>query len=348
MPRKLQWLEAMRGVAAMWVLVHHANISVRHFVGPLPFADGLIANGYIGVDFFFVLSGFIIALSANRLLETGRGFRDYAAARAIRIYVPYLPVGIAMFALYSLLPGLSAGERSPGLLTTLTLLPSARPPALSVAWTLVHEILFYAAFSMVFVSRRALWALLAAWAIAIALQAQSAHMLAPPIKYLLSPINLCFLLGVATYYLTRRGVPSVASLAGLALGMGVLVAEAGGPEPRRWLLALGFAGLIVFASSSSAQRRGPGAAAVLLGAASYSIYLVHDPGMSAAIRVLTRPAPAISPAAAFALLATTGLAAGLAYYGLYERYALRHARRTFLSQADKPADAAIIVASDAR
>jgi len=254
-----------------------------------------------------------------------------------------------MFALYSLLAGLSAAERSPGLLTTLTLtlLPSARPPALSVAWTRVHEILFYAARSMVFVSRHALWALLAAWAIAIAWQAQWAHVLAPPIKYLLSPINLCFLLGAATYYLTRRGVRSVASLAGLALDIGVLAAESRDPEPRRWLLALGFAGLIVFASSSSAQRRGPRAAAVLLGAASYSIYLVHDPGMSAAIRVLTRPAPAISPAAAFALLAATGLAAGLAYYGLYARCAPRHARPTFLSQADKLAGAAIIVASDA-
>ena len=71
---------------------------------------------------------------------------DYFHARLIRIYVPYLPVGIGMYLVDMLLPGLSESDRSPGLLTSFTLLPSNSPPALSVAWTLVHELIFYGLF----------------------------------------------------------------------------------------------------------------------------------------------------------------------------------------------------------
>lgn len=333
----------MRALAAIWVLLHHANVSVRHFVGPLPAGDGLIANGYIGVDFFFVLSGFIIAFSANRLLQTGRGFADYAKARAIRIYVPYLPVGLGMLALYTLLPDVSAGERSPGLLTSLMLLPSSGPPALSVAWTLVHEMLFYALFSTIFASRRLLAALLVVWACAIVWTHFAVATPERPAGYVLAPINLCFLLGVATYYGTRAGVSPVVGALGLALGVATLAMEAAQTDPRRWLLALGFAGFIVAATSAWAQRRGPGAVALFLGAASYSIYLVHDPVLSAAVRLLTRAAPGVAPPVAFVAVAVTALLTGVTYYAAYERRALSVARRRFLDRPTRvPDDGAAI------
>lgn len=130
--RKLEWLEVMRGGAALWVLLHHAKQSVDHFVADMG-AQPWFEHGYLGVDFFFVLSGFIIAFASHRLALRGGGLRDYASARLIRIYVPYLPIGIAMYLLYLLLPGLSEGGRTPSLLTSLTLLPDNHPPALSVA-----------------------------------------------------------------------------------------------------------------------------------------------------------------------------------------------------------------------
>ena len=248
----------MRAAAACWVLLYHANLSVTAFVGPLGPGSIVIANGYLGVDFFFVLSGFIIALSSNRLLETGRGFADYAQARLIRIYVPYLPVGIGMLLLYLLLPGVSAADRSPGVLTSLTLLPSNSPPALSVAWTLVHEVLFYALFSLIFVSHRLLWTVLAVWASVIGYWAWAGLPLQPGWNYVLSPINVCFLLGVALYYLTRKGVTTpVAVVAGMA-GMLILGWQVWQAEPQRWLLAFAFAGFIVCALSLIAQRWSPG------------------------------------------------------------------------------------------
>lgn len=71
--RKLEWLEAMRGLAALWVVFHHAGQSVDHFVGGTG-GQPWIDRGFLGVDFFFVLSGFIIAFASQRLAERGGGY----------------------------------------------------------------------------------------------------------------------------------------------------------------------------------------------------------------------------------------------------------------------------------
>ena len=46
-------LDGMRGVAAAFVFVHHA--------GPLAAGRELLPRGYLAVDFFFMLSGFVMA-----------------------------------------------------------------------------------------------------------------------------------------------------------------------------------------------------------------------------------------------------------------------------------------------
>lgn len=252
--KKLEWLEVMRGFAALWVLLHHANPSVHAFVGPSAISEAVGRNGFLGVDFFFVLSGFIIAFSSNRLVEAGRGAKDYALARLTRIYVPYLPVGLAMLALYAIAPGLSEGGRNPGLLTSVTLLPSNSPTALSVAWTLVHEVIFYAIFSLFFLSKRLLYALLVAWGCVIAGVYFSLGSLGRlGVGYLISPLNLCFLVGVATYYATRRGVPGALGLALGTVGLAIVLWAGLSPTPNRVLVAFGFACLVAFAASERMQ-----------------------------------------------------------------------------------------------
>jgi peptidoglycan/LPS O-acetylase OafA/YrhL len=330
MKPKLQWIEAMRGLAACWVLVHHADLSVTYFAGPLGFYSTYISNGYLGVDFFFVLSGFIIAYSSNKLLAEGKRWRDYAIARLIRIYVPYLPIGVAMLLLYRAFPGVSAGERVPGLLTSLTLAPSNSPPALSVAWTLVHELVFYAVFSIIFISRKYLVALLVVWAASISLLAINQVQLQPVWRYLLAPINLCFLLGVATYYITRNGVSRNVAAIALALGVAKVGVESLQTDPKRWLLALGFTGLIVAASSSWTQSRNPSRILLTLGAGSYSIYLIHNPAISIAVRVIKATLGNLNPLVVFLLISCIALACGMVYYLAYERWALERVRQLCL------------------
>ena len=88
------FLDALRGVAALFVVAFHF---------PTMMTSSAAANGPLAVDFFFCLSGFVIAFSyENRLKET-LSFKDFAVARLIRLYPIYalgsligLLIGIAI------------------------------------------------------------------------------------------------------------------------------------------------------------------------------------------------------------------------------------------------------------
>ena len=89
-------------------------------------------------------------------MDNDRSFssiKTYAIKRLVRIFPAYLPISFGVIALYYMMPGLSeSGGREFSLLSSLFLLPADNPPALNVAWTLVHELLFYFVFLTFFLS----------------------------------------------------------------------------------------------------------------------------------------------------------------------------------------------------
>jgi peptidoglycan/LPS O-acetylase OafA/YrhL len=136
MRRTIFVLQAGRAVAALAVVFYHANLSVNAIVNRVPPAiDAVLSRGYLGVDFFFVLSGFIIYWTTVGEARSAGVAKKFAWRRLVRIFVPYWPIGLAMAFAYLAFPGLSQGVRGDdwSWVSTLTLLPSGRPPALSVA-----------------------------------------------------------------------------------------------------------------------------------------------------------------------------------------------------------------------
>lgn len=89
-------LTAMRGVAAVWVMLFHIDVSLfyRDMGALIPReATGILSKGYLWVDFFFILSGFIIAhVYAEGLGGSGRwrAVGDYLWARVARVYPLHL------------------------------------------------------------------------------------------------------------------------------------------------------------------------------------------------------------------------------------------------------------------
>lgn len=79
-------LDALRGVAALFVLLWHI---------PTPFISNATHRSYLAVDFFFCLSGFVIAFSYEHRLADLLTFKDFVVARIIRLYPIYL-LGIAL------------------------------------------------------------------------------------------------------------------------------------------------------------------------------------------------------------------------------------------------------------
>ena len=193
-----------RGLAALAVVAHHAVLSTEAFIGKVPdVLAQVLGMGYLGVDFFFVLSGFIIMYAHMGDEGALSAVRRYSFKRLVRVFPAYLPISIALIALYAWLPSFSASaDRGYSLLSSLLLIPADGPPALSVAWTLVHELMFYAVFLLYFLGKRWLVVGLLAWA-ALIVASQPVHAPTSWLRYPLSELNMEFMLGVFSAWVVR-------------------------------------------------------------------------------------------------------------------------------------------------
>lgn len=77
-PHKFVALDALRGVAALVVVEFHVVGSV------------IVTHGYLAVDFFFLLSGFVLALAYQERLDAGWSTLSFLKVRLIRLYPLYL------------------------------------------------------------------------------------------------------------------------------------------------------------------------------------------------------------------------------------------------------------------
>src|SRR4051794_13305380 len=79
-------LTPLRGIAALWVVVFHFSEIVAKFVRLD--VSLILTKGYLMVDLFFVLSGFIISYVYMRKMQTGilANFRNFIVARFARVY----------------------------------------------------------------------------------------------------------------------------------------------------------------------------------------------------------------------------------------------------------------------
>ncbi len=90
-------LTPLRGIAALWVFVFHFEGVLVHFISPG--STQLIAKGYLMVDLFFIMSGFIMCHVYQKSFEAGptaRNFKRFIVARFARIYPLHLFVLIVL------------------------------------------------------------------------------------------------------------------------------------------------------------------------------------------------------------------------------------------------------------
>ncbi len=79
-------MDGLRGIAAFAVVFFHIG-------GVLPWQP--FPNGYLAVDFFFLLSGFVLAGAYEKQLASDLGFKQYIARRLTRFY-PSILAGLAL------------------------------------------------------------------------------------------------------------------------------------------------------------------------------------------------------------------------------------------------------------
>jgi peptidoglycan/LPS O-acetylase OafA/YrhL len=207
-PRTLQLIQAFRGAAALMVMLYHVGM-VNTFYSP--FLGNVFGFGHSGIDFFFVLSGFIMLYvhyeQAGRVRATGR-FLALRAARIFPIYWCVLAVTVACFWAFPQTP-----DRiwAPGktldpatLVRAIFLYQQDQDAIVPVAWTLSYELVFYLFFSVFFLLGAGAFALLMLiWSVAIAVQWSGVAYLGP-YPVLLRPLVGEFFLGCLAAWLAIR------------------------------------------------------------------------------------------------------------------------------------------------
>jgi exopolysaccharide production protein ExoZ len=350
-PALLTTIQGARGAAAMAVVLAHAGtiLGFPEYLRYIPL-HGAFRAGHAGVDFFFVLSGFIIATVHARDIGRSGAIWAYAKKRLLRIYPAYwtaLCIGIAIAA-FGFSGAVSVGLSNVTdvrLLTSLILCPLHQEPLLGVAWTLEHEMLFYLLFGLLILHRGAgalamlIWFM---WSIAVAIAVPFDNLPWAPVDlltgFLGSSYHLQFAAGIAAAVLVARGwvpVPRTFAMIGaVGFALTAVAEDTGGivslGQPGR--LMFGGSAVLIVAGLAAAERQGlarVGRLPVLLGTASYSIYLVHVPAMMLLAGGLA--AIGVPGWTAMLLLAFAGMASGLALHVLVERPALRALHRMALS-----------------
>lgn len=337
---RLLLLQVGRGLAALGVAISHARLGTSAFVEPVPdWLMTILAKGFLGVDFFFVLSGFII-LNSHFDDETSlRALKSYVFKRVSRIYIPYLPVCAIVISSYLLFPSLSYVNRDWGWWTSIFLIPSQNPPALVAAWTLVHEMLFYGIFVLFFFSKRLFLLASIAWVAAIVANPPTGGLLAPLFSTLLNSINLEFVFGMVCALLYRKRANFGEASGWAALAVGAVIAGgyfflATGEGADRLIFGLGASFVLLGAVllEHRVRDRVP-PTLVRLGDASYAIYLLHNPLISITSRAAAKIAVVDNWPGSLIFSMMCVIGSGLLFHACFERPALDFLRRLIRSRS---------------
>ena len=343
---KINYLQVYRGIAALLVILFHVDLQAKKSFGT-EFVGGFFHSANIGVDFFFVLSGFIIVYVHFDQIGDARHAPRYLLKRLLRFY-PLVFAACAVKLGYFFAGGGGIPEDKIDtyrIFSSFLLLPMPENGhyLISVLWTLAHEVLFYLLFLFaLLLGKRAALILGVTWALLIVI-VQFPGTGKPTdfaLHFLMSPCHMQFLLGAAVAVLIRKKLWEKFAVAALLAGSLFAVwcwqgarhttAEDIYLLPRvQWGIAFA---LIVFGTVILEQRHEWAApkGLMLLGDASYSVYLFHTSFLKIGAVAVGKLGGLenLMPAQAFfwlnALLATVG---GVVAFYIIERPAMNYTRK---------------------
>lgn len=318
-------VQVLRAVAALLVVIAHSvDVTIRQAgAGSTP--GGALDNfGAAGVDLFFVISGFVIAHTA--FVGARREAGAFAMQRLRRV--------VPLYFILSALAAIGQPIHGAQLIATLLFWPAIdahvlSTPIMFIGWTLCFEMLFYAAATLALLrpGRIVVVALLLAYGTCMVLGAMTGLSV---FRFLGNPLIVEFLFGVAIAHVALRlpaGLGGVAIAMGIAwFGVTIMLGLEGaafdGPDVMSRILVWGVPsalivlGAVLMMPWRPALIRTP---LMVLGAASYSLYLVHGLALQLFERALTETQAGLPAVFIFALCIAISVAAGMLVYRFVER-----------------------------
>lgn len=353
---RLAFADGLRGLAALWVVLFHASggghLERVKALLPAPAAKWVFEMGELGVPIFFVLSGFVMALTVDSA-SVGAAFAwRFVARRLVRLTPPYW-FAIAVALGFALLKAgvLDQPPKLPSaadLLAHLLYLQGVFDATLinPVYWTLGVEVQFYIAFALLMMladtlqrrgvlrqARLVVGGLSAL--VALAWPAGWAQGAGWPGGFL--PFWFSFMAGVLACWSWReRGAHAVLFWAFIAA-----LAVAAGVDPS----AFATAAIVAAVALSVAGMRGAMnrwlnlPALQFIGLVSYSLYLLHNPLTGSGFNVINRVLPPSWFAEAVGLAGTLAICLVGSYlaYRFVEQPSQRWSRLIALGRAKRSA-----------
>jgi exopolysaccharide production protein ExoZ len=328
-------IQDLRGWAALIVVLYHVHVlfkKEKYF--DIEIAAGVFEFGHRGVDLFFVISGFLMAMLTSGPQHNHRA-SHFLLARARRIYIPYIPIMLALSSVCLFAKNVCPSAYSfnaAQLLSNLFIVPRENLDTFVpvVAWTLAHEIFFYLMTFASLLLKKLGRAVFIGWLLASVFVNVIGLSISFPVSFILSPYNLAFGLGYLAFNLHGVILARVPSKVCLHIGilsfmlLGLIESIYGAPLSRlpallfmwsfflaSFLLVLGFM-----------NRRASWIHQI--GNASYSIYLVHYPLLVLLCMLAKRFVDGAVPALLlFMILSITAIVGGYVYYLILEKPSLR-------------------------
>jgi peptidoglycan/LPS O-acetylase OafA/YrhL len=137
----LKQLTFTRFIAAVAIVIYHYGIHVRPFTGSI--LRTLFSNAYIGVSYFFILSGFVMVIAYGN--KSKLDVKEYYIHRVARIYPVYI-IALLLTAAISLSHGINWKEFVLGATVTQAWVPKYALSLNIPGWSLSVEYLFYLLF----------------------------------------------------------------------------------------------------------------------------------------------------------------------------------------------------------
>ncbi|EAW1825436.1 acyltransferase [Salmonella enterica subsp. diarizonae] len=222
MRSKLNSLQALRGIAALLVvLFHYRGFLNDGAKGNPTIWDKVFSPGIIGVDIFFIISGFIMVYTTWNYMRGKASLVRFLLNRVIRIIPLYYLCLVIAFLLEGAMSTFHYPDKVQNILSalTFTLYKTSTPPlyiddggTYNIRWTLNYEIYFYLVFALCLLVKHRVLALVT-WGILVtsiipviagyqpAINVQGDPFSSPYFGFLTNPLLLEFIIGVIVGWL---------------------------------------------------------------------------------------------------------------------------------------------------
>lgn len=291
-------IQFLRGIAALAVVVHHTGGYVKRYFEPTVLWGDYFSIGFGGVDLFFVISGFIIHFTSEKYVDKPSKLGEYLKKRFVRVFPIHWFILTLLFVSGWLITSVfhrnifSIGypHTLSAYLQTYTLFPlhfAINP----VTWTLSYEVFFYLIFALLIISKRL-------WFIPLSILLVSGYTIYQNylqdggvaemtyFKFIFSGYNFEFMFGFLIYqFYDQLKFTTIVSVILLFVGLGIFMGFGYGVsdfDNYKRLLIFGFPSALIVVAMLNLERNQTISIPkfwILLGDASYSLYLIHFPIM---------------------------------------------------------------------